>query len=71
MALPRANRKWDDRAGDARLELVLSGMNMDEAALRERFDEPHRFSRDTDTANRSISQHEVLCHGNALGANRK
>lgn len=30
--------KWDDRVGDARQELVLIGMEMDETALRERFD---------------------------------
>ncbi len=30
--------KWDDRVGDARQELVLIGMDMDEAALRTRFD---------------------------------
>ncbi|OSZ46205.1 hypothetical protein BVZ31_05655 [Alcaligenes faecalis] len=30
--------KWDERVGDARQELVLIGMDMDEAALRARFD---------------------------------
>ncbi|MGO3891360.1 MAG: zinc metallochaperone GTPase ZigA [Paenalcaligenes sp.] len=30
--------KWDDRVGDARQELVLIGIDMDEAALRSRFD---------------------------------
>ncbi|WP_222653023.1 zinc metallochaperone GTPase ZigA [Alcaligenes faecalis] len=30
--------KWDERVGDARQELVLIGMDMDEAALRVRFD---------------------------------
>lgn len=30
--------KWDERVGDARQELVLIGMGMDEAALRARFD---------------------------------
>ncbi|MFN3986594.1 MAG: zinc metallochaperone GTPase ZigA [Rhodocyclaceae bacterium] len=30
--------KWDERVGDARQELVLIGMDMDEAALRTRFD---------------------------------
>jgi G3E family GTPase len=36
VALIRA--KWDDQVGDARQELVLIGMGMDEAALRARFD---------------------------------
>ncbi|WP_414440764.1 zinc metallochaperone GTPase ZigA [Burkholderia sp. 22PA0106] len=36
VALIRA--KWDDRVGDARQEIVLIGMEMDEAALRARFD---------------------------------
>jgi G3E family GTPase len=36
VALIRA--KWDDRVGDARQELVLIGMDMDEAALRAHFD---------------------------------
>ncbi|HHW2186900.1 TPA: zinc metallochaperone GTPase ZigA [Pseudomonas aeruginosa] len=36
VALIRA--KWDERVGDARQELVLIGMDMDEAALRTRFD---------------------------------
>ncbi|WP_233839366.1 zinc metallochaperone GTPase ZigA [Paraburkholderia sp. ZP32-5] len=30
--------KWDDQVGDARQELVLIGVDMDEAALRARFD---------------------------------
>lgn len=30
--------KWDDQVGDARQEFVLIGMDMDEAALRARFD---------------------------------
>jgi len=30
--------KWDEEVGDARQELVVIGMNMDEAALRARFD---------------------------------
>lgn len=30
--------KWDEEVGDARQELVLIGMDMDEAALRARFD---------------------------------
>lgn len=30
--------KWDDRVGDARQELVLIGINMDEPALRTHFD---------------------------------
>jgi G3E family GTPase len=36
VALIRA--KWDEHVGDARQELVLIGMDMDEAALRERLD---------------------------------
>jgi len=32
------NEKWDEKVGDARQELVLIGMNMDEAALRAKFD---------------------------------
>jgi hypothetical protein len=36
IALIRA--QWDKRTGDARQELVLIGMAMDEAALRARFD---------------------------------
>ena len=31
-------QKWDERVGDARQEIVLIGMDMDEAALRARFD---------------------------------
>lgn len=36
VAMIRAN--WNERVGDARQELVLIGMDMDEAALRARFD---------------------------------
>jgi len=36
VALIRA--KWDDRVGDARQEIVLIGMDMDEAILRARLD---------------------------------
>lgn len=36
LALIRSN--WDEQVGDARQELVLIGMDMDEAALRARFD---------------------------------
>jgi G3E family GTPase len=37
-AVARIQQKWDDRVGDARQEIVLIGMDMDEAALRARFD---------------------------------
>ncbi|ROR24393.1 G3E family GTPase [Comamonas sp. BIGb0124] len=37
-ALASIRAKWADGVGDARQELVLIGMDMDEAALRERFD---------------------------------
>lgn len=37
-AVQRIREKWDERTGDARQEIVLIGMGMDEAALRERFD---------------------------------
>jgi hypothetical protein len=31
-------KNWDDKFGDCRQELVIIGMDMDEAALRARFD---------------------------------
>ncbi len=37
-AVALIKEKWDERVGDARQELVLIGMDMDEAALRARFD---------------------------------
>ncbi|MGO3869211.1 MAG: zinc metallochaperone GTPase ZigA [Alcaligenes sp.] len=37
-ALALIKEKWDEQVGDARQELVLIGMDMDEAALRARFD---------------------------------
>jgi len=37
-AVTRIQQKWDDRVGDARQEIVLIGMDMDETALRARFD---------------------------------
>jgi len=37
-AVTRIQQKWDERVGDARQEIVLIGMDMDEAALRARFD---------------------------------
>lgn len=37
-AVALIKEKWDERVGDARQELVLIGMEMDEAALRARFD---------------------------------
>ncbi|USP49439.1 zinc metallochaperone GTPase ZigA [Alcaligenes faecalis] len=37
-AVALIKEKWDERVGDARQELVLIGMDMDEAALRTRFD---------------------------------
>lgn len=37
-ALALIKEKWDEQVGDARQELVLIGMDMDEAALRVRFD---------------------------------
>ncbi|MBL8466232.1 zinc metallochaperone GTPase ZigA [Methyloversatilis discipulorum] len=37
-AVQRIREKWDERTGDARQEIVLIGMGMDEAALRQRFD---------------------------------
>ena len=37
-AVRRIQQKWDERVGDARQEIVLIGMDMDEAALRARFD---------------------------------
>lgn len=37
-AVAMIRSKWDDRVGDARQEIVLIGMEMDEAALRARFD---------------------------------
>ncbi|MBN3725942.1 zinc metallochaperone GTPase ZigA [Burkholderia sp. Ac-20379] len=37
-AVAMIRAKWDDRVGDARQEIVLIGMEMDEAALRARFD---------------------------------
>lgn len=37
-AVALIKEKWDERVGDARQELVLIGMDMDEEALRARFD---------------------------------
>ena len=37
-AVARIQQKWDDRTGDARQEIVLIGVDMDEASLRTRFD---------------------------------
>ncbi|AYR19147.1 GTP-binding protein [Alcaligenes faecalis] len=37
-AVALIKEKWDERVGDARQELVLIGMDMDEVALRARFD---------------------------------
>ncbi len=37
-AVALIKEKWDERVGDARQELVLIGMDMDETALRARFD---------------------------------
>jgi G3E family GTPase len=37
-AVVRIQQKWDDRVGDARQEIVLIGMDMNEAALRAHFD---------------------------------
>lgn len=37
-AVTRIQQKWDERVGDARQEIVLIGMDMDEAALRAHFD---------------------------------
>ena len=37
-ALVRIQQKWDDRVGDARQEIVLIGVDMDETSLRARFD---------------------------------
>ncbi|PRF75598.1 hypothetical protein C6Q09_03290 [Burkholderia multivorans] len=37
-AVAQIRARWDERVGDARQELVLIGMDMDEAALRARFD---------------------------------
>ena len=37
-AVALIKEKWDERVGDARQELVLIGMDMDETALRVRFD---------------------------------
>ena len=37
-AVALIKEKWDERVGDARQELVLIGMDMDEAALRASFD---------------------------------
>ncbi|WP_194273465.1 zinc metallochaperone GTPase ZigA [Alcaligenes faecalis] len=37
-AVALIKEKWDERVGDARQELVLIGMDMNEAALRARFD---------------------------------
>jgi G3E family GTPase len=37
-AVARIQQKWDERVGDARQEIVLIGMEMDEVALRARFD---------------------------------
>lgn len=37
-AVARIQQKWDARVGDARQEIVLIGMGMDEASLRTRFD---------------------------------
>lgn len=37
-AVARIQQKWDDRVGDARQEIVLIGMDMDETSLRRRFD---------------------------------
>jgi len=37
-AVAQIKADWDERVGDARQELVLIGMDMDEAALRARFD---------------------------------
>jgi G3E family GTPase len=37
-AVTRIQQKWDERVGDARQEIVLIGMDMDEVALRARFD---------------------------------
>lgn len=38
-ALQRIQEKWDPRVGDARQEIVLIGIGMHEAALREHFDD--------------------------------
>ncbi|WP_186164981.1 zinc metallochaperone GTPase ZigA [Burkholderia gladioli] len=37
-AVAAIRAKWDERVGDARQELVLIGMNMDEASMRARLD---------------------------------
>jgi len=37
-AVARIQQKWDECVGDARQEIVLIGVDMDEAALRARFD---------------------------------
>jgi G3E family GTPase len=38
-AVARIQQKWDDSVGDARQEIVLIGIDMNEADLRERFDD--------------------------------
>lgn len=38
-SVARIRQKWDERVGDARQELVLIGIDMDEAALRKHFDD--------------------------------
>ena len=37
-SIEQIKKNWDDRTGDARQELVLIGMQMDEQALIERLD---------------------------------
>jgi hypothetical protein len=37
-AVAQIRARWDEHVGDARQELVLIGMDMDEPALRGRFD---------------------------------
>ncbi|WP_369057020.1 GTP-binding protein, partial [Burkholderia gladioli] len=37
-AVAAIRAKWDERVGDARQELVLIGMDMDEASMRARLD---------------------------------